>query len=366
MSNTVELIITKSKQLYPKAGKYNDGDYAIVSCVVNESIKGEPHISEWGNIVVVGKMPYMKGNTKYKFIGVERYDEKRRSYSYEVGFMDEYTNRLTQNDFEMYLEDVLTPSQFKKLQKIPDLKIYLDNKDINKLTQVKGIGESTAKRIIEKYSENKENASFIAKLSALGVTGAMRKNLLDRYKSYGVVISKITNNPYILAEDVNGIGFAKADELALKSGMTKDDPRRIRGAIYFILNSRSMDGQSYIYLSDMVNEIVEKIYEGDVTKLDKILLGQVLKDMLENKIIWASENREYIGLYEVYLLEKSLAKEIIRISSQKNKFRYKLRRNKNGRQNSCKGWRSGYYRKGRRRIYHGAWSERRRLQQPRG
>ena len=133
MSNTVELIITKSKQLYPKAGKYNDGDYAIVSCVVNESIKGEPHISEWGNIVVVGKMPYMKGNTKYKFIGVERYDEKRRSYSYEVGFMDEYTNRLTQNDFEMYLEDVLTPSQFKKLQKIPDLKIYLErNKYIEK------------------------------------------------------------------------------------------------------------------------------------------------------------------------------------------------------------------------------------------
>ena len=79
MAQVVELIITKSKQLFPK-NKYNDGDFAIVSCIISETIKGNPKISNWGNIVITGNMPYLKNNTKYRFIGTEKYDEKRNSY----------------------------------------------------------------------------------------------------------------------------------------------------------------------------------------------------------------------------------------------------------------------------------------------
>ena len=148
MSTTVELVLTKSKQLYPKTGRYSDGEFAVVSCNVSETISGEPKISDWGNIVIVGTMPYMKNNTKYRFIGIEKYDETRRSYSYEVGYMDEYTNNLTKADFEAYLEDVLTVSQFNKVKKIPNIKLFLDNQDIQALTSIKGIGESTAKKMI--------------------------------------------------------------------------------------------------------------------------------------------------------------------------------------------------------------------------
>ena len=72
MEQSVELIITKSKQLFPKT-KYNDGDFAIVSCVISETIKGNPHISNWGTIVITGNLPYMKNNVKYRFIGTEKY-----------------------------------------------------------------------------------------------------------------------------------------------------------------------------------------------------------------------------------------------------------------------------------------------------
>ena len=181
MEQTVELIITKSKQLFPKT-KYNDGDFAIVSCVISETIKGDPHISNWGNIVITGNMPYMKNNTKYRFIGTEKYDEKRGSFSCEVGYMDEYTNNLTDKDFELYLSDVLTPAQFKKVKKVAGIKVLLDNRDVKALTEIKGIGEGTAIKIIEKYTANKSNASYIARLSAIGVSETMRNKLLDRYK----------------------------------------------------------------------------------------------------------------------------------------------------------------------------------------
>jgi len=321
MGQIVELIITKSKQLFPKT-KYEDGDFAIVSCIVNEEIKGQPHISQWGNIVITGNMPYMKSNTKYRFIGTEKYDEKRGSFSCEVGYMDEYTNNLTDKDFELYLSDVLTPAQFKKIKKVAGIKMILDKKDVNALTQIKGIGEGTAIKIINSYTENKANASYIARLSSIGVSEAMRNKLLDRYKSYGVILSKLSDNPYILAEDVDGIGFLKADELGLKAGMSETDPRRIRGLIYHTLNSKSMEGQSYLFLSDVVNEIVEKIYKSNESNLDRNLVGSVLSDMLQNEVIWASEDRQYIGLHEIYKLEQSLAKEIIRISKQKNNFDY--------------------------------------------
>ena len=322
MSTTVELVLTKSKQLYPKTGRYSDGEFAVVSCNVSETISGEPKISDWGNIVIVGTMPYMKNNTKYRFIGIEKYDETRRSYSYEVGYMDEYTNNLTKADFEAYLEDVLTVSQFNKAKKIPNIKLFLDNQDIQALTSIKGIGESTAKKMIEKYTENKSNASFIARLSNMGVTVAMREKLLDRYKSYGTVIDKLTNNPYILAEDVEGIGFSKADELAMKAGMSPSDPRRIRGLVYHVLNSKSIEGQSYIYLANMISAITEKIYDSDPDKVDHELVLSVLRDMYNSKKLWVSDDNEYIGLYEIYLLEKSLAKEILRLSKQKNWFNF--------------------------------------------
>ena len=321
MSQTVELIITKSKQLYPKT-KHNDGDFAIISCVVNEAIKGDPHESNWGTIVITGNMPYMKANTKYRFIGTEKYDEKRCSYSCEVGYMDEYTTNLTDKDFELYLGDVLTPAQFKKVKKVAGIKTLLDNKNIKALAEIKGIGEATAHKILEKYTANKSNASYIARLSSIGVSETMRKKLLDRYKSYGVIIKKLTENPYVLAEDVDGIGFAKADELGLKAGMKKNDTRRIRGLIYHVLNSKSIEGQSYIYFSELLKEIIDKIYNNKESDLDRNLLGGILTSMLQSETIWASEDRQYIGLYEVYRLEQALAKEIVRISNQKNKFDY--------------------------------------------
>ena len=74
-----------------------------------------------------------------------------------------------------------------------------------------------------------------------------------------------------------------------------------------------MEGQSYIYLSDVVKEIVDKIYKSKESDLDKALVGGVLSNMLESGVIWASDDRQYIGLYEIYRLEQSLAKEIIRI-----------------------------------------------------
>ena len=322
MEQIVELIITKSKQLFPKT-KYEDGDYAIVSCSVEEKIKGEPHISQWGNIVIKGKLPYMKKNTKYRFIGTEKYDLQRDSYSYEIGYMDEFSNNLTDKDFELYLSDVLTPSQFKKIKKIAGIKMILDKNDVKSLTEIKGIGEKTAIKIINNYAENKANATYIAKLSSFGVTEVMRKKLLEKYKSYEIIISTLTKNPYILAQDIEGIGFSKADELALKSGMKEDDPKRISGLIYHFLRSKSIEGQSYLCVSEVVMEIIEKIYNSKGSNMDRELVKEVLSNMLESKIIWASEDRRYIGLYEIYELEKLLAKEILRISNQKNYFDYR-------------------------------------------
>lgn len=321
MAQVVELIITKSKQLFPK-NKYNDGDFAIVSCIISETIKGNPKISNWGNIVITGNMPYLKNNTKYRFIGTEKYDEKRNSYSYEVGYIDEYTTNLTENDFELYLKDVLTPAQFKKIKKVAGIKVLLDNRDVDGLTEIKGIGRQTAIKIIDKYTYNKSNASYIARLSAIGVSETMRNKLLDKYNSYGVIIKKLTENPYVLAEDVDGIGFSKADELAIKAGMKRNDPKRIRGLIYHILNTKSIEGQSYTFLTDVIKEIIEKIYDSKESDMDRNLVGSVLSDMLKNEVIWASEDRQYIGLHEVYVLEKLLAKEIIRISKQNNHFNY--------------------------------------------
>ena len=68
------------------------------------------------------------------------------------------------------------------------------------------------------------------------------------YKRYGLDSIKVINeNPYRLADEVKGIGFLKADEIALKNGMPKDSPFRVESAVMYVLKQMSEDGDVFGY-----------------------------------------------------------------------------------------------------------------------
>ena len=151
--NLVDIVVVKNKQLYPK-GNHKEGEYGIVTCDVTRVESGKEILKihpTYGTVTIKGSMPTMKSNKEYKVIGTQVFDESYKTYSIDIGFIDVYSDKLNIEDFEGYLKYVMTKSEFNKLSKLDSIKQVLENKDIETLMTIKGIGEKKANTIIEKY-----------------------------------------------------------------------------------------------------------------------------------------------------------------------------------------------------------------------
>jgi exodeoxyribonuclease V alpha subunit len=133
-------------------------------------------------------------------------------------------------------------------------------RDIERLREVEGIGEKRVEMIGTAWQAQKEIRHVMVFLQGHGVSPAYAVKLYRQYGSGAVSIVK--ENPYRLAEEVFGIGFATADKIAEKVGIAKDSLIRARAGIQYILNQLSDDGHVF-YPFDRLIEAAEKTLEID-------------------------------------------------------------------------------------------------------
>jgi exodeoxyribonuclease V alpha subunit len=108
---------------------------------------------------------------------------------------------------------------------------------VAQLSQVKGIGPKRIERIRESWRETRVVRDIMTFLMSYGVGTARAVRI---YKAYGdAAIRVIQENPYRLSEDIWGVGFRTADELALKLGLPRDAPQRAQAAVRHVLREAS-------------------------------------------------------------------------------------------------------------------------------
>lgn len=113
-----------------------------------------------------------------------------------------------------------------------------------RLIEIKGISERIAREIATQLEERKDLRDTIMLLQKYGVSNNMAIKLYD---TYGIGVKSILNeNPYRLAEEVDGIGFKKADEIASKIGIKTDSQFRLQSGIIYVLTQASVDGHVYL------------------------------------------------------------------------------------------------------------------------
>jgi exodeoxyribonuclease V alpha subunit len=128
----------------------------------------------------------------------------------------------------------------------------LDN-DPERLYDVPGLSDSKVDSIIQCWTENREFNRIIAELVKYGMTPMMAKKV---YKSLGEsALDMIRENIYTLTQ-VSGIGFLKADEIALKSGVKLDSPQRVDAAVLYVLDQALSSGHCYLPLPDVSEQSV--------------------------------------------------------------------------------------------------------------
>ncbi len=108
------------------------------------------------------------------------------------------------------------------------------------LLEVKGIGAERLKRVRQSWQEQKEVRKIMLFLTEHGITPGRAVRI---YRTYGhESIAKIKENPYQLADDIRGIGFKTADELAAQLGIDRNSPYRARAAVQYTLQDLAGEG----------------------------------------------------------------------------------------------------------------------------
>ena len=113
-----------------------------------------------------------------------------------------------------------------------------------RLSEVKGISEKKAREIAEQVAEKSEMRSAMMFLQQYGISVALGVKIYGKYGSR--VYNVLKENPYQLADDIQGIGFRIADEIAGRIGIHTDSDYRIKSGLFYTLSLAAADGHVYL------------------------------------------------------------------------------------------------------------------------
>jgi len=113
-----------------------------------------------------------------------------------------------------------------------------------RLAEVKGISENGARQIAVQVAEKREQRQAMIFLQQYGISLNLAVKVYDRYGPE--IYSLLQSNPYKMADDIPGVGFKVADEIAAKAGIHTDSDFRIRSGIYYTLMHAVGTGHVYL------------------------------------------------------------------------------------------------------------------------
>ena len=173
------------------------------------------------------------------------------------------------------------------------------------LIAIKGISEKKAFEIAENFSEQREMRRAVIFLQKYGISGAMAIKI---YKFYAdSMYDVLRTNPYRLAEDIDGVGFKKADEIARKAGFAPDSPGRVRAGLLYILGSASGEGHTYLPMDVLISSAMSGL------SVDSELILDVLSVMSADNVIKVSDEKgeKRIYLPMLYYAELNCARMLV-------------------------------------------------------
>lgn len=269
---------------------FEDDAFFIAALKTGEKISGSYHESKVSHI-------------KDSAITLKGYWEEHKKYGKTFKF--EHI-KVNQNELFFFLNKIVKGFTKKLTAELIEhfgndgLVEVLDN-DIERLLEFNGIKEKKLKKIQASWKKFRSMRRIGEFLSPYNVTPALLTTIATAMRDVEEPCEKIKNNPYILTS-INSIGFKRADELALKMGVKKDDENRIGAAMdYILLNYCEQEGNSCV-----AKEILFKELDNLLTFSDKNHIYEaILIEMIAQKSIVLMKN-DRVSPARLYNAEKFL------------------------------------------------------------
>ncbi len=172
-----------------------------------------------------------------------------------------------------------------------------------RLAEIKGISERMAREIGAQTEEQSEMREAMMFLQEYGISLAVGIRIFKEYGSKMYAILK--ENPYRLAEDIDGIGFRTADEIASRIGIRADAEYRIRSAVLYVLTQTAQEGSVFLPEKDVLSKTAELL------ELPEELIGAQIGNLAaERKVILGRGENGELHVYHAryYYLEAETAR----------------------------------------------------------
>lgn len=181
--------------------------------------------------------------------------------------------------------------------------------DIDEVARVAKVPTALIEKLRDHWIENEDLNNLKAELASYELTNHQIEKIVERYGINALGI--LRNDPYVLINDVDGLGFARVDKIARKMGVMKDDGRRVDAAIIHCVDQSLDNGNCWIEYEELINE-ANKVLVMD--SLDsKEIIEHALDDLLEGeRLVYMStdSSRILVAKPEIRRMEEDISKAL--------------------------------------------------------
>ncbi|MGU8476414.1 SF1B family DNA helicase RecD2 [Clostridium perfringens] len=203
----------------------------------------------------VGVLPHVKEGQNLKIIG-SWVNHSQFGKQFKVEECEEILP-TSKDGIEKYLSSGIIqgigPVTAKKIvNKFGEDTLNILDNNIERLKEIEGIGKKKLETIIESYREQRELKNITIFLQTHGLSV---NQCLKIYKKYGASsVDTVKNNPYILCDEISGIGFKTSDKIARSLGIEIDSPFRIQSGIRYVINEFCANGHTFMPKDELIKE----------------------------------------------------------------------------------------------------------------
>ena len=263
-------------------------------------------------IIITGTMADIMEGQDYTFWGTivqhPKYGEQLKVTRYERA------KPTSKGLVKYFASDHFKGIGMKTAQKIVDL--YGDNTideilaDPSRLTTINGLSAANREAFVSKLRLNYGTEMMLAKLAEYGIPNKLALQIQDTYKEETLEI--IQQYPYQLVEDIQGIGFKIADQLAQQLGIESDAPERFRAGLVHTLFQQSMEtGDTYLEARDLLAYTIDLLEKARQVEIDPAKVAEELAHLIEEDKVQNVDTKIFEN--SLYFAEEGIRSNLVRI-----------------------------------------------------
>ena len=270
-------------------------------------------------IIVVGYFPKLTEDELYRFTGQIKTHPKY-GLQFQIETFEKEVPTTEQGIVHYLSSDLFTGIGRKTAEAIVEklglnaLTIILE--DPSALDAVPRLSDEKKLHIRQTIEENLGLERVMVRLNEWGFGPQLGMKIYQAYREETITL--LTENPYRLIEEVEGVGFIRADELGAKLGITGNHPDRIKAAIFHVLTQAALsEGHVYLDAEMVLPQVKSMLEQSQRIEIPYEAISQAAIDMREQSKICGEETRMYLP--SLYFSEVGIASKINELK-EKNKL----------------------------------------------